>query len=141
MSFFQVWMGRLLDHIGWSFRFRTTGYTKVSYKYFSDEEVKGLDSELVSKLDTARGVAGVPFVITSGLRSCAANTAAMGVEASAHLSGKAVDLACSESEPRFKMVQALLASGFLRIGVYDLHIHVDVDMTKPQSVMWIGVSH
>lgn len=111
------------------------------WKHFSDEEVKGLDIELVSKLDTAREVAGIPFLITSGLRSCDANTAAMGVEGSSHLSGKAVDLACSDGTDRFKIATALLKAGFIRLGLYDKHIHVDTDITKPQNVIWVGISH
>ena len=113
----------------------------MTYKFFSEEEAKGLDPELMSKLDTARAVAGVPFKITSGLRTCDANTAAMGVEGSAHLSGKAVDLALDDGSSRFAIVKGLLAAGFVRIGVYDRHCHVDVDITKPQSVMWVGISH
>lgn len=117
------------------------GRPTMGYKHFSDEEAKGLSPELMSKLDTAREVAGVPFLITSGLRSCDANTAALGVEGSAHLSGKAVDLACSDGLTRFNMVRGLLAAGFVRLGVYDKHCHVDVDDTKPPNVIWTGVSH
>ena len=110
-------------------------------KFFADQEVKGLDPELCSKLDTARAVSGIPFRITSGLRSCSANKAAMGVEASSHLSGKAVDLAVESSRDRFLIVKGLLAAGFVRIGVYDRHCHVDCDGSKDQQVMWVGISH
>lgn len=113
----------------------------MSYKFFSDDEVKGLDPELCSKLDTARAVAGIPFKITSGLRSCDANTAAMGVEGSSHISGKAVDLAVEDGADRFLIVRGLLAAGFVRIGAYDRHVHADVDASKPQNVLWVGVSH
>lgn len=118
-----------------------TGYRKPMWKYFTDDEVKGLDVELVSKLDTARKAAGVPFRITSGLRTCSANTAALGVEGSAHLSGKAVDLAIDDGTTRFAIVRGLLAAGFVRIGIYDRHCHVDIDPDKPQSVCWVGISH
>lgn len=113
----------------------------MTYKYFSDEEAKGLDPELMSKLDTARAVAGIPFVITSGLRTCSANTAAMGVESSSHLSGKAVDLAASDSRARFLIIRGLLAAGITRIGAYDKHVHADVDATKDPDVLWVGQSH
>lgn len=111
------------------------------WKFFSETEVKGLDEKLVSKLDSAREIANFPFLITSGLRTCAANQAAMGVEASSHLSGKAVDLAVTDSRQRFLMVRALLAAGFRRIGAYDRHVHVDTDETKDLDVLWVGVSH
>ena len=113
----------------------------MKYKFFTDDEAKGLDPELMSKLDTARAVAGIPFKITSGLRTCDANTAAMGVEGSSHLCGKAVDLAVEAGSDRFLIVKGLLAAGFVRIGCYDRHIHADVDATKPQNVLWVGVSH
>lgn len=113
----------------------------MKYKFFTDEEAKGLDPELMSKLDTARAVAGIPFKITSGLRTPDDNTASSGVEGSAHLSGKAVDLAVEGGVNRFLMVKGLLAAGFVRIGVYDRHCHVDCDITKVQNVMWVGTSH
>jgi zinc D-Ala-D-Ala carboxypeptidase len=125
-------------HLSW--QFGSTGYRRMAV-YFKDEEVKGLDAELVAMLDMARKIAGVPFVITSGLRSCAANTAALGVENSAHLSGKAVDIAILDGNARFHIVKGLIGAGFVRIGVYTAHAHADVDASKPQDVCWIGVSH
>lgn len=113
----------------------------MTWKYFTDEEAKGLDRELMSKLDTARAVAVVPFKITSGLRSCDANKTVLGVESSAHLSGKAVDLSVEDGAQRFAIVRGLLAAGFVRIGAYDRHVHADVDPTKDQNVLWVGVSH
>lgn len=113
----------------------------MTYKFFSEDEAKGLDPELMSKLDTARAVAGIPFKITSGLRTCAANGAALGVEHSSHLSGKAVDLAVDDGASRFAIVKGLLAAGFVRIGAYDHHVHADVDSTKDQNVLWVGISH
>lgn len=111
------------------------------WAYFEESEVKGLDFGLVGKLDIARGIAGVPFQISCGVRSEEENQAVGGVERSSHEIGKGVDIACSDSSARFAMVAALLHVGFKRIGVYDRHIHVDTDDTKPQNVMWWGKSH
>lgn len=135
--------GQLLGtgvRIGFAISTYLTGYKRMS-QFFSDIEVEGLDPELVSKLDTARRVAGIPFVITSGKRSCAANTAALGVEGSSHLSGLAVDLRVTSGSDRFLIVKGLLAAGFDRIGAYDKHVHADLDRTKPANVLWVGVSH
>ncbi len=109
-------------------------------KWFKPEEVEGLCQELVCKLDSAREIANVPFKITSGFRAPDANATAGGVEDSAHMSGKAVDLACIDGTSRFAMIKALLAAGFVRIGVYSKHLHADVDdsATKPQNVIWFG---
>lgn len=106
-------------------------------KYFTEKEIVGLDMELVAKLDMARGRAGVPFVITSGLRTEAQNSAADGSKNSAHLRGLAVDLKCEDSHSRCLMVMTLLQTGFRRIGIYDAHIHCDLDSTLPQPVMWL----
>lgn len=109
--------------------------------FFKDEEIEGLDQELVAMLDWSRGRAGVPFQITCGVRNELQNTKIGGVENSSHLRGLAVDLACSDPNDRFKMMQALLLAGFRRIGLYDKHIHADRDKTLPQDVIWIGLSH
>ena len=83
----------------------------MNYKWFSDQEAQGLSHELMSKLDTARTVAGLPFVISSGLRNCAANAAALGAEHSTHIQGLAVDLGLGHlaegterDRTRFKMI-------------------------------------
>ena len=130
--------------LGLSIPIKATGYTKepmAKWKYFSEQEVEGLEPEFVAKLDMARHEAGLPFKITSGKRTSADNERAMGVEGSAHIKGLAVDLACDDSLTRFRMVRSLFNAGIERIGVYDRHIHVDVDTEKPQYVMWVGISH
>lgn len=113
----------------------------MAWTHFSDEEVAGLSPNLVDLLDAARSFAHVPFIITSGFRTEAENLAAGGVPGSAHTLGLGVDLRCEGSYTRFRMVTALLVAGFKRIGVYDKHIHVDIDGSLPQSVMWTGTSH
>lgn len=123
-------------------RFSWTGYKMpVKPNFFSEQEVAGLDFELVAMLDWARGRAGIPFIITSGKRTQKENIAAGGVDASSHLKGLAVDLKCDNSPDRYHMIQALLLAGFKRIGVYNAHIHCDRDTTLPQEVVWTGVSH
>lgn len=107
------------------------------YQYFQDSEVVGLDDGLCQMLSIARGKAGVPFFITCGLRTPEQNAAlAESVSDSAHLTGHAVDLACSDDPTRFAMLSGLLAAGFTRIGIYSAHIHADNDSTKPPNVIW-----
>lgn len=111
-------------------------------KWFNDKSAEGLNEDLISKLDQARDYAGIPFIITSGLRTPETNKSLTGaVEDSAHLSGMAVDLRIYTTVARFKIVKALLDVGFNRIGIYDKHIHCDIDKEKPQNVIWIGTSH
>lgn len=99
--------------------------------------MKGVSIELMSMLDNAREIANIPFVITSGLRSIAENTDVGGVSDSAHLAGLAVDLRCRSSQERFIMTYALLDAGFKRIELKPDHIHVDIDKTKEQGIMWL----
>lgn len=108
------------------------------YKYFTESEVKGLKPELVAKLDKARDIAGVPFKITSGLRSPSQNELVGGVQDSSHLTGLAVDLAVKDGVTGGKILLALAQVGFQRFGFYqDGHIHVDIDNIKPSPCYWI----
>lgn len=110
------------------------------WHFFSDDEVEGLDTELVAMLDWARGRAGVPFIITSGKRSPEHNESVGGVQDSAHTKGLGVDIRCADGNARFRMITALLLAGFKRIGVYDKHLHVDIDGSLAPEVVWVGVS-
>lgn len=89
-------------------------------------------------LDEARDIAQVPFRITSGVRSISHNKAVGGTENSSHLRGKAADIACTDSATRFRIVAALLAVGFDRIGIGETFIHVDNDdEIKTPGVVWL----
>lgn len=130
-------------------RFRWTGYTKEKkmppeYKYFTAEEVEGLNEEFVAKLDQARHIAGFPFVIASGLRTPEKNQSVIGaVPDSSHLTGMAVDLKVENDNEVCLLVDACHEVGIYRRGIYvdsnnvPTHVHVDVDLTKPQAVIWI----
>lgn len=103
--------------------------------YFSSEELQGLEPRLVERLMEARQRAMTPFTITEGRASGGSHVAN-----SAHGRGLAVDIRAHDSVTRFKIVKALLDSGFVRVGVYDKHIHADVDESLPQGVLWWGRS-
>jgi uncharacterized protein YcbK (DUF882 family) len=120
---------------------------KVSnFKYFSDAEVAGLEGNLPAMLDVARGIAGIPFVITSGKRTPEQETVLKGgVRDSTHILGLAVDLECKGDNALFLMAKGLLASGFRRLGFYHdknfqvHHIHVDIGSAPdfPQDCIWL----
>jgi len=119
-----------------------------NYKYFTDAEVQGLDRELCAKLDLARSIAGVPFEITSGLRTPDQNAALKGSASdSSHLRGLAVDLAVFGDDHAFnRMILGLVQAGLGdRMGFYyeldgtkliPRHIHVDSDASLPPQVTW-----
>ena len=110
---------------------------KSKYKYFTDNEVVGLKPELVKLLDDARHIAGIPFKLNSGFRTPEQNKKVGGVKDSSHMSGKAVDIACTSDSNRHKIVTALLTVGFNRIGVAKTFIHADCDSTKSSNVIWL----
>jgi len=110
---------------------------KPHYLYFSEKEIIGLKPELVKMLDNARGIAGVPFKLNSGLRTVEQNKKAGGVSDSAHLTGTAVDIACPNDGARWKIITSLQKVGFTRIGIADTFVHCDIDKTKAQNVIWM----
>ena len=55
---------------------------------------------------------------------------------SSHLKGLAVDISCKSSKDRFALVNLLLKVGFKRIGIAGSFIHVDIDKTKSQNLIW-----
>lgn len=108
----------------------------MKYRNFTEKEVRGLVINFVMLLDDARDLAGVPFIITSGYRT-AQQDAELGAQPNgAHTKGLAVDLRCRDSRTRYLIINALLKTGFRRIGDEKDHIHVDMDATKDQNVIW-----
>lgn len=115
------------------------------WNYFKPEEVVGLETEVVAKLDQARHKAGIPFKITSARRSIEQNASAKGVPDSAHLRGLAADLAVTDSNALFFMISALLEVGFKRLvigiriddnGKVVYHnLHCDLDNSLPTPVI------
>jgi len=128
---------KLKPGVSWTWTTSWTGGGMSRFTYFSDDETKGLDDELCAMLDRARALAGVPFIITCGLRTQEQNAALPeSVKDSAHLTGHAVDLATADSWVRFNMLRGLILAGFTRIGIYQNHIHADNSVVLPQKVCW-----
>jgi uncharacterized protein YcbK (DUF882 family) len=104
-------------------------------KYFENIEYK-MDSNFLDKLDEAREYSNIPFLINSAYRTPEHNESVGGTSNSSHLKGLAVDIKATDSRTRFLILDALLAVGFSRIGVADSFIHVDLDFSKSQNVIW-----
>lgn len=99
--------------------------------------LRDMDETFVQRLDLARSIAKTPFTINSAVRCETHNERSGGRKNSAHLSGHAVDIRCTDSRKRFQIIAALIQVGFNRIGVYNSFIHVDNDETKPTRVVWV----
>lgn len=104
--------------------------TLNSYEFFSSTEVLKwkLKDELWRVLDKARKLANIPFIITSGYRTVAENTAIGGKPNSAHLKGFAADLLCTDNFKRTKMISGILNCGVpVFLEVCKKHLHLDLD--------------
>ena len=108
---------------------------------FDSPDVKGsgqlMDETILSMLENARAIAGIPFKINSGYRTEKHNKKVKGVKSSSHTKGLAVDIACVDSRSRFIIINALEEVGFNRLGIGKTFIHCDIDVDKPKNVYWL----
>jgi hypothetical protein len=94
------------------------------------------DVEFIKLLTAARWAAGIPFPIASWCRCERHNKKVGGVPTSAHLVGKAADILVGSLESRYKILKSLISVGFCRFGIGENFIHVDLDRSKRQGVIW-----
>ena len=104
--------------------------------YFKECE-ENMNEDFLAKLDNARMIADIPFIINSAWRSVEHNEKVGGKPDSSHLKGLAVDIKCTNSVDRFKLYDILREVGFKRIGVGKTFIHVDIDKDKSPEVFWV----
>lgn len=92
---------------------------------------------IIEMLDEARGIAAVPFYLTSAYRCKTHNKLVGGVVNSAHTYGLAVDISTPTNYVRMRVLSGLIKAGFTRVGIADTFIHVDIDGTKPPTSCWL----
>lgn len=109
----------------------------MDFKYFKLEEFdcpccgkNNTEEELILRLDKARHIAGIPFIVNSGCRCEKHNEEVGGKKKSNHLKGLAADIACKNDVERFRIVKGLIDAGFRRIGVGKGYVHADIAETK-----------
>jgi uncharacterized protein YcbK (DUF882 family) len=113
-------------------------------RYFKElDNLDKMDKTFLLKLDEARELAGIPFIINSAFRTPEHNERIYKElnkpvnTNSSHLRGLAVDIKATDSRTRFLILNALIHVGFTRIGIADTFIHVDLSLDKSQQVIWI----
>ena len=103
----------------------------------SHGSIESIDLTLVLALETLEREFGLDLDFSSGYRCKACNAAAGGVENSPHLRGKAVDILVSNSAERCQLLSSAVKMGFRRIGIDRGFIHLDLDLTLTQDVVWL----
>ena len=105
------------------------------------ESWRKMDINLLMLVDKMRHRAAIPFNITSAYRSQEYNDALKNSSKnSAHIKGKALDIAATDSRSRYLIIEAALYYGIQRIGISKAggFIHIDIDDTeKPAKVAWL----
>lgn len=113
--------------------------------YFSQKELQCkcgcnklvFDKDFLDKLNHIRHNVGQPLILTSAYRCHTHNKNVGGTENSSHTKGLAVDISCSDSVLRSKIIKQALNFGITRIGIAKTFIHLDVDPNKAQNVIWL----
>ena len=90
----------------------------------------------IRKLQRARDIADVPFVVLSGYRCAFHNTRVGGAEDSSHLIAVAADIECLDMATREKIFRGAIQAGFRRIGIGPRALHFDDDYRKPTAI-WL----
>ena len=96
-----------------------------------------LAPELINAIDRLEKEIFLSLKFNSGYRCLACNAAAGGAKNSAHLRGKAVDILAGTSGERFLLIQAAIVRGFSRIGIGKGFVHLDVDTSLPNFMLWL----
>lgn len=93
-----------------------------------------MSPEFMERLNKARRLAGLPFVLNSAFRSSEYDMQRGRTGNSYHCKGRAVDIKCLDSSSRGAIVRALIKSGFRGIGISNTFIHVD---DRPNMCIWL----
>ncbi len=118
----------------------------ITSKYFKEREfelctpscsLQDMKQTTMSKLDTAREIAGIPFVLNCAYRSSRWDKNKGRSGTGSHTTGNAVDIRCHSLENRYKIVSALFQAGFTRIGIANNFIHADDSEKHKQRVVWL----
>lgn len=117
----------------------------IKSKHFKESEFKrcvpscslqDMKQSTMNRFDTARELAGIPFVINSAYRSPEWDKSKGRSGTGSHTLGQAIDIRCHSDSNRFKIVSALIRAGFSRIGISKTFIHADDSASHKQEIVW-----
>lgn len=96
--------------------------------------------ELINKLDKARELANLPFIIKLGY-ICENYAKRMNtfidLKLKGHLEGKACKILCIDNFSRFIIISALIQAGFKQIGISEKFIHCEISNDRIPKSFWI----
>lgn len=116
----------------------------MTWPNFSPEEferacpsckLEDMRPSFMNRLQTARDIAGCPFVINSAYRSKSWELKKGRSGASMHCLGRAADIKCTSGALRYAIVEAAVQAGFRGIGIGNTFVHLD-DRDE-NSVIWL----
>lgn len=98
-----------------------------------------VNPELIAWLNDIRAFTARPVIVNSGYRCHAHNQQVGGSLTSSHLTGHAVDIQCSTSRYRAKLIEAIYATRgpITRVGIAENFIHIDNDTAKLNGMLWL----
>jgi uncharacterized protein YcbK (DUF882 family) len=96
-----------------------------------------MNNETIDKLNKAREIANIPFILNSAYRTVDHEKRMGRPGTSSHTNGRAIDIRATQGRTKFIVIDALLKAGFTRIGVHSGFIHADDDPTKSDKVLWL----
>lgn len=95
-----------------------------------------MDKDFMNRLNVARFISDVPYVLTSAYRPVEHEKAQGRDGTSSHTKGIAVDIVSTTGGQRMAILRGLMAAGFTRIGIGEDFIHVDSDPDKVQKFIF-----
>lgn len=114
-------------------------------KYFKEKEfqqcvpscsLQDMNQEFMTWLDQLREEIGIPLVLNSAFRSKEWDKSKGRSGNSAHTRGLAVDIRCHNSHTRWLIITTSLKLGCKRIAYTSSFVHIDLDLSLPQEVIW-----
>jgi len=123
---------------------RNFSHSEVACKCGRCKGAAKISPDLMVRLQAVRDEAG-PIRVNSGVR-CRKHPESKARPTSSHVPadlgdgegrcGHAVDIAAVGSGRRFRLLDAALAAGFVRVGIGSSFLHLDNDLSKSQGVAW-----